>query len=277
MMVLLSRLYGQNPPVQCEESSKSNAHERDVATDNNTTNRTVKRVQPADGEIASRRTKLKASQRPAREEIILYKDEQVIRQMCVQLITAVDRNQGLVGKFMDKIQSVLDKVSISADDFDEDDISEFTIKPVLKYTAGMEAGVEFEFKWDLSNEINITKAIWHLFSKLRAEGVSRVIWHIEKQDHNTPLSALVFAGKPVCVCGAIGVEQSANGFLLKDGVHKLCVLLDSNLNKLQPSPRFLDSRPLYVLGMVDCVQPLKIKAGAVLLSTRTVFSISQMA
>jgi hypothetical protein len=197
--------------------------------------------------------------------------------MCAQLIATADRSQNFVGKFLDKIQGILHKAAISFDDFDEDDITEFTIRPVLKFTTGVEAGAEFEVKWDLRNEVDITKAISILLSKLPKQSASQVLWHVEGQDWNTPLSELIYAGKLICVYGAIEIEQSVSEFLLKDGAHGVTILVDQGLNKLQPQPRFLQNRPLFVLGLVDCVQPIKIRAGAIVLSSRAVFSISRAA
>jgi len=216
--------------------------------------------------------------RSAREDIVLYQNESVIRQMWAKVIAASGRKRGLIANLLGKVQSVLDKVAISLEDLNTYEVNEFTIKPVLKTATVLEAGVECEVKWNLRNEIDIARAVSILFSSLPVESASQLSWHIEKQSPNTSISDLVYVGKPVCIYGVEDCQRSTDEeFLLRDGKYSVKVLLNQGLSNLQSQLSLLENRQLYILGLVDCVQPLRIQAGAILLSNRAVLSVYKVA
>jgi len=212
-----------------------------------------------------------------KEEIVLYQDVDVVQLMWADLITSPYRKRNVIGKFLEKFRGLLDKAAISIDDLDENDISEFSIRPVLKLAAGVETGAEFEVKWDLSNKTDISKAVPAFFRILTRLSASQLQWRVEKQDNNTSISKIIYVGMPICVYGNLAGEQSTDDELfIKDGVYKAGVLLNQKINKLQPQLRFLQNRRLFILGLVDGVQPLMIQAGIILLSNRTIISIEQV-
>ncbi|MEM2002882.1 MAG: hypothetical protein QXT77_09580 [Candidatus Methanomethylicaceae archaeon] len=214
----------------------------------------------------------------AREDVVLYQDEQLIRLMCTKLITASDRKPSSIARVLDRIQAILGQPGISLGDFDEDSITEFAIRPVLKFTTGVEAGVEFEIKWDMSNELNITKAVRVLFWKLPALSASQLLHSAEKQNATTPPASLIYVGKPVCVYGLMdsNSKECPDGFYLIDGIYSVNVRLKQDSDKLLSQSYFLRDRRLYVVGLVESVNPLKICAGAILLSNRALLSIERV-
>jgi len=212
-----------------------------------------------------------------REDIVLYQDEQLIRLICTQLITASDRKPSSIARVLDRIQAILGKSDVSLGDFDEDSVTEFAIRPVLKSATGVEAGAEFEIKWDLSNELNISKAVRILFSKLPALSASQFLHSAEKQNPNTPATNLIYVGKPVCVYGLMSNEDCPDGFRLMDGMYSVNVILKQGSDKLLSQSSFLQNRRLYVVGLVESVYPLKICSGAILLSNRALLSIERVA
>ena len=213
----------------------------------------------------------------SREDIILYQDEQLVRLICTQLITASDRKPSSIAKVLDKIQAILGKSGVSLDDFDEDSVTEFAIRPVLKSATGIEVGAEFEIKWDLSNEINISKAVRLLFSKLPVWSASQLLHYAEKQNPNTPAKNLIYVGRPVCVRGVIGSETPPDGFCLRDGIYNVNIILKQGSEKLLSQSSFLQDRQLYIVGLVESVCPLKVFSGAILLSNRALLSIERVA
>jgi hypothetical protein len=178
---------------------------------------------------------------------------------------------------LDKIQAILGKSGVSWGDFDEDSVTEFAIRPVLKSATGIEAGVELEIKWDLTSELDVSKAVRILFHKLPPLSASQLLHRVEKQSPNTPATSLIYVGKPVCVYGSMGSGDYPNGFCLMDGMYSLNVTLRQDGEKLLSQSSFLQNRRLYVIGLVECVHPLEICSGAILLSNRALLSIERVA
>jgi len=218
---------------------------------------TVRVVQDASRQVSSR-------------EIILYQDDEVVCQMYIQLTNVADLHQGVFSR--------IEKILRRAFGIDSlEGVSEITLKPVAKVTTLVEAGAEVELKWNLGDEVRAADAVLSLFYTLPKESASSLWRRMQNQDRDTKIPELIYPGKPICAYGSAESEKEIlECFQLKDGVHDgMQILLDPRRNKLSRMIDFLGNRRLFVLGIVDDVKPPKIRAGAVILSSRAMFNLKK--
>lgn len=198
---------------------------------------------------------------------ILYRSESIIREMHDQLRPDSLLNEGVLERLRMLIQS-----TPGSTHFEKlYEAEELVLRPTVEWVLSAETGAEFEFKWSMASHRNANNIVLMLLAAMPTRDLEEVHRQIKEQRTHTSVERLVHPGMPIKVRGVVRTEKDlmAQEVYLRNHRCSARVLLDDQ-HKLTERMTLLRNRYVYVLGIVQSVKKLTIRAGAILVGEATV-------
>jgi hypothetical protein len=199
-------------------------------------------------------------------DLILYRNESVLLEIHDQL-----RPDSLLDKdVQQKLRMLIRSRPRNIYPENLNGVNEFVLKPTAEWVLSAEDGAEFEFKWSMASRTNTNNIVLMLLAAMPTRDLEEVHREIKMQRAHTFAERLVYPSMPIKVRGVVRTRRdiTAQEMCLRNHKCSARVLLDSQ-HMLSERMTLLRQRHVCVLGIVQSVKKLTIRAGAILVGQAT--------
>lgn len=206
-----------------------------------------------------------SKERP-RRPILLYRDENVIREMRSRIVAVALRDEGVLEELGGWVSGRRPRAQgLTVDGLAG--VDEFILKSIDKRSSPGEPDVECELKWQLGDDTDIDHITLMLLAVTDSISVADFVGKVSSQRPDTPAEELIYPGMPTCLVGTVTKKPhiARDVLALRESRRVVRVLLMKE-NPLEQLTKYLYHRHLYVLGIVHDIEKLRsieVRAGAV--------------
>ena len=218
---------------------------------------------------------LKEPKERAIQQVVIYKDNQIIEKVREQVTAQLLQDLGLSQKL--KRTLIDNRLLFTADTLRDEESNKLVVKPSAKSAYGESLDVEMGIRRLLDTRENMNMVVFTLSQAMQECTVQEIVKKHRQQKSVTPINDLIYPNMPIKLIGQIDkADQIQSNQVQVSYKNKIVTVVFNNENKLSQAFAFLKRRPFIVLGTIlDIKDDLRIETGALLLTHKVFSSIEE--
>lgn len=194
--------------------------------------------------------------------IVLYRNVRILRGMHNRLAPDLVSSEDVLERLAILIRSSHNK--IISEDIEE--VDQLVLRPTAEWILSAETGTEFDFKWSLASDRSIDNVVFMLLAALPTKDIDELHRQLKEQQVNASGGRSVYPGMLIKARGVIRGQKDLTAQRLRLRTHRCLARVQlEGRHSLAQEIDLLRKHHIYVLGIIQSVKELTIKAGAVLL------------